>query len=285
LYASINLKYLSSIMSLMDSFHVYLKKQLIDYVESERKRGVPLDQIESVLLNAGHQKNIIDEVFAEIRQEAAGSKQVRHEDPVENDLVGQMKSAFKQFMSQSTAKEVKEAQADLKNTDTNEVIEEVIEEAEFIEEKTMLESMVFFGYFFFLGIAILFSAGGSDSSLASVAMGFVPAVISVFVSYMLLRMADNVPVYMFIPLGISSAFYAIGKFTPFPIFAGMDMEPLAIVNFLLGFAFNILIVYVRFIKPDHLKRRPVRRHHQQKVVAKPVQQRQEINELRREYRI
>ena len=267
----------------MDSFHSYLKKQLLEYVESERKRGVPLDQIESVLLNAGHQKNILDEVFLEIKNEAVGKAQTKHEDAVENDMVGQMKSAFKQFMGQATVKEVKAAQKDLENTDTDQAVEEVIEEAEFIEEKTMLESMVFFGYFFFIGIAVLFSAGGSDSALASVALGFLPAVLSVFVSYMMLRLADNVPVYMFIPLGISAVFYAIGKFTPFPMFAGMDMEPLSIVNFLLGFAFNILIVYVRFLKPNHMKRRPVKKR--QQLQSRPVQQRQDITELRKEFRI
>jgi hypothetical protein len=42
----------------MDNFHVYLKKQLLEYVEAERKKGIPLEEIEKVLLNAGHQKNI-----------------------------------------------------------------------------------------------------------------------------------------------------------------------------------------------------------------------------------
>ena len=32
----------------MDTFHGYLKKQLLEYVESERKKGIPLEQIEKV---------------------------------------------------------------------------------------------------------------------------------------------------------------------------------------------------------------------------------------------
>jgi hypothetical protein len=76
---------------------------------------------------------------------------------------------------------------------------------------------------------------------------------------MMLKLADNVPVYVFIPLVISGVFYAIIRFASVPMFKGLDAEGLAIVNFLLGFFFNILIVYVRFLKPSHMKRRPIKK--------------------------
>ena len=94
----------------MDNFHEYLKKQLIEYVEVERGKGIPLEEIEKVLLDAGHKKNIIDEVFEELKKEKAGGKEEKHKDPVENDLVGQLKNAFSQFMAKASDKEVKEAQ-------------------------------------------------------------------------------------------------------------------------------------------------------------------------------
>ncbi|MFH2020795.1 MAG: hypothetical protein ABIJ34_05235 [archaeon] len=271
----------------MDSFHAYLKKQLLEYVESEKKKGIPLEQIEETLLSAGHQKNIVDEVVAELRKEETTGKKTDHKDPVESDLVGQLKNSFKMFMANSSGKEVKEAQKDFSTTDTEQVVEDVINEAEVIEEKTMLESMLFFIYLFVIGLAILFSAGGSDSPLANVALGFLPGILSVFISFLMLNLADNVPLYVFIPLVISGIFYALGRFLPFQIFASMDMEPLAIVNFLIGFAFNVLVVYVRFVKPKHMRRKFIRREQALPRVTKAqhIKTRMEIEELKREFKL
>ncbi|MBN2367788.1 hypothetical protein JXC34_02125 [Candidatus Woesearchaeota archaeon] len=287
----------------MDSFHTYLKKQLLDYVESERDKGVALEQIEQVLLNAGHQKNIVDEVFDELKKEQAGKK-TSHSDPVENDLVGQLKSAFQQFMAKASQKEVKEAKKDM--TESEEVVKEVIEEAEVIEENRMFESMTFFAYLIMLAVVILFTAGSTDSNIVNVAIGFAPAVLSIFISFLAVSIADNVPLYVFIPLIISSAFYALGRFAGLGIFKGLDIEALAIVNFLFAFIFNILVVYVRFLKPRSMMRKALKRniqptlynensvdiktfseehnttasHHTQHHTEK-----KEIQELKREFRI
>ncbi len=255
----------------MDNFHVYLKKQLLEYVEAERKKGIPLEEIEKVLLDAGHRKNIIDEVFLEIKNEAATHKEAPHKNETEKDLSLMLKGAFSKFMAQASDKEVKEAKQDFENTNTEKVVEEVIEEAEYIEEKTTLESATFFVYLVFLAIIALFSAASTDAQMLSVIIGFMPVIISVFVSFLALKLADNVPVYVFIPLIISGIFYAIARFTAFPMFKGLDPEGLSIVNFLLGFFFNILIVYVRFLKPNHMKRRKIK---------KTVRNYEGINELR-----
>jgi uncharacterized membrane protein len=265
-----------------DSFHTYLKRQLLEYVEAERKKGIPLIEIEKVLLNAGHDKNVIDEVFYELKQEQTGHKPIQHKNPVEQDIVSQLKGAFKQFMAQASTKEVKEAKEDLKNTDTDKVVEEVIEEAEVIEEKTMFEGIAFFGYLLTIALFILFSAGATDSQIVNVVIGFLPAIISVFISFVALPLADNVPLYVFIPLVVSSIFYAVGKFTE--LFQSLDVEGLAIVNFIIAFIFNILVVYIRFIKPRSMKRRVIPMHKSKPTPRHPAQK-QEIKELKREFGI
>jgi hypothetical protein len=246
----------------MDNFHVYLKKQLLEYVEAERQKGIPLEEIEKVLLDAGHRKNIVDEVFLELKKEKIEGKPAeQHKNETEKDLTGMLKGAFGKFMAQANQKDVKEAREDLEKTDTKALVSEVIQEAEFIEEKTTLESAAFFVYLVVLGLIVLFSAGATDSQLKNVMIGFTPAVLSIFVSFLALKLADNVPVFVFIPLVFASIFYGIARFSQFPLFRGLDPEGLAIVNFLLGFFFNIMIVYVRFLKPNHMKRRPVKRPH------------------------
>jgi hypothetical protein len=165
----------------MDSFHVYLKKQLLEYVEAEREKGIPLEAIEKTLRDAGHKKNIIDEVFQELEKEESGGKKETHKDPVENDLVGQLKNAFSQFMSQANKKEVDDAKKDLKKTDTDKIVEEVIDEAEVIEEKIVLESITFIVFLVGLGFIMLITAAATDSSIVNVAIGFSPAIISAFI--------------------------------------------------------------------------------------------------------
>ena len=274
----------------MDNFHTYLKTQLVEYVEAERAKGIPLEEIEKVLMNVGHKKNIIDEVFDEIKKEHTTGKVTKHKDPVENDLVAQLKNGFSQFMAKASNKEIKDAKEDLEKTNTEELVEEVIEEVEIIEEKTMLESFVFFVYLIVLGLIVLFSAGASDSSLVRVAFGYVAAILSVFVSFTLLSYADNVPLYMMIPLAFATIFYSVGKFTPFPMLQGYDMEGLSIVNFLIGFVFNIIVVYVRFIKPKHMKKKIINKNKKQNQnnpmqSQQSTQNRPEINELKKEFNI
>ena len=241
----------------MDNFQHFLKKQLVEYVEAERKKGIPLKNIEKVLLDAGHDKNIVDEVFLELEKSPA--KETKHKDPVENDLVGQLKGAFGQFMAGASKKEIKDAKKDFEKTDTEELVEEAIEEVEIIEEKTIFESIAFFVYLLTIGLIVLFSAGATDSPITNVIIGFLPIIFSMFVSFLAVKMADNVPLYMFIPILVASVFYAIGRFTGLALFSGMDVEGLAIVNFLLAFVFNILIVYIRFLKPESMKRQIMRR--------------------------
>ncbi len=288
-----------------DSFHIYLKKQLLAYVENERKKGVPLEEIEKVLLNAGQDKNIIDEVKAELIKEESGIKPEKIDNPVEKDIAGQLKNAFASFMAKANKKEIDNAKTDLEKTDTNKIVNEVIEEAEIIEEKTILESTVFFGYLVLMAVVILFATGGSQSELKNVIIGFLPAILSVFISFMALSIADNVPLYMFIPLGISGAFYSIVRFAHLEIFGNLDPEGLGIVNFLAGFIFNVMIVYVRFIKPRSMERRVKKKSKrysahppmptqtkevhtevwQSPPVHKEFKKRQEISELKKEFKL
>jgi hypothetical protein len=274
-----------------DSFHVYLKKQLVDYIEAERKKGVPLETIETSLLNAGHDKNIIDEVVSDLKKEELGKKVPEKKDPVENDIMGMLKKSFSQFMAQSKGKEIDDAKEDIKKTGTEEIVEEAIEEAEVIEEKTMLESLVFFIYLVALGVVIVFAAGSSGSEIVNVALGFIPIIINAFVSFFALKYADNVPLYMFIPLGICSAFDALGKFANLGFFSQMDIDALSLVNFLGAFVFNVMIVYVRFVKPNHMKKKVIKKN---KNVQQPfapnvdyihaqkeLKRREEIEELRK----
>ena len=244
----------------MDSFHTYLKKQLLEYVEAERDKGVPLEKIEQVLVEAGHHRNIIDEVFEELKKEQAGKK-TSHKDAVENDLVGMLKYSFREFMAKATKKEVESAKSDLKKTNTEGLIKDVVEDAEVIEEKKAFEILTFFIYIIGLALTILFTAGSTDSQITNVVIGFSPAIISIFLSFLAVPVADNVPLYVTIPLIVSSVFYGLGRFANLGIFQGLDIESLAIVNFLFAFVFNILIVYVRFLKPRSMRRR---------VIKKPV---------------
>jgi hypothetical protein len=282
------LKYQNNYFIFMDNFHGYLKKQLLDYVEAERKKGIPLEEIEKVLLDAGHKKNIIDEVFLDLEKHGP-NKEASSNNPVKNDLVSQLKSAFGKFMAQASDKDIKDAKKDFKETNTSEIVEEVIEEAEIIEEKTLLEGLAFFIYLVFLVGIVLFSAGGSDAEILNVIIGFIPAIISVFISFALLKIADNVPLYMLIPLGISAAFYGVGKFTQFPLFQNLEMEGLSIVNFFIGFIFNVLIVYVRFVKPNNMREKIIKKPKDlPKIIHQPKferKEKKEIKDLKQEFNI
>src|SRR3989338_5967899 len=167
----------------MDTFHGYLKKQLLEYVESERKKGVPLEQIEKVLADAGHGRNIIDEIMLDFKKEDAGKK-VSNSDPVEKDLASQLKNAFSQFMASASDKNIEKAKKDIQKTGTDEIVKAVIEEAEVIEEKIILESAIFFLYIAVFALIVLLTAGATDAGVINVIIGFLPAIISIIISFL-----------------------------------------------------------------------------------------------------
>ena len=237
----------------MDSFHPYIKKQLLEYVKAERKKGVPLKKIEEVLLDSGHQKNILDEVFTEFKEEYSEKPVQKITDDVGDDIITQLKNAFKEFVAKSSEKEITDAKKEI--NESEEIVEEVIEKAEYIEEKTHYESFIFISTLVILPFIVLFTAGATSSSVTSVTLGLSPAIINIFVSFFALKIGDYVPIYMMFPLVIVSAFYVLGKFGGFPFFSRFDLEGLAIVNFALGSIFNIAMVYTRFVKPKHMRRR------------------------------
>jgi hypothetical protein len=282
-----------------DSFHAYLKKQLLEYVENERKRGVPLAEIEKVLLNAGHDKNIIEEVRLELEQEEAGKKVEKTNNPIEKNIGSQLKNAFSMFMAQASKKDIQSAEKDTEKKESEAIVKEVIEEAEVIEEKTMLESAAFFFYLVLLGVVIFFATGASGSELKNVIIGFLPTILNAFISFAALSIADNVPLYVLIPVGISGAYYAILRFSGLSLFGSLDPEGLGIINFIASFIFNIMIVYIRFVKPRSMKRKVVKNEPKEQEV--PTQKshniethheihhvsmkREEISELRREFKL
>ncbi|MEM3373762.1 MAG: hypothetical protein QW757_03770 [Candidatus Woesearchaeota archaeon] len=267
----------------MDSFYVYLKKQLLNYVEAEHKKGIPLEVIENNLLNAGHDKNIIDEVLIEIKKEEKGKKVVESKDPVKKELNSNLKESIVNFFgkekinNEKKKEEVKKEIEEIKEKSDN-IINEVIEEAEVIEEQKILEGIAFFIYLILLGIIIVLIAGYSNSEIVNVFFGFLPTIINSFVSLYLVFLSDNLPLYMIIPLLISGLFYVIGKFANLSLFSGMTLEPLASINFIFSFIYNFLLTYVRSVKPNFMKKRIVKKN----LINKNEKGKEKIDEKKEE---
>ena len=284
----------------MGNFEGYVKKQLLEYVESERKKGVPLEVIEEKLRDAGHEMNIIDEVMYELKEREIGRK-IQHRDTVENDLIGKLKRSFSSFVAKASDQEISEAKEKLGSADTNEIIEKVIDEAEVIEEKIFFEGITFFIYLVIFAIIIFASASATDSGIVKVILSFLPAIFNAFISFAALNVAaTNVPLFVMIPLAISTIFYVVGRFSGLELFEGLDVEALAIINFFFSFVFNILMVYIRFLKPEHMKKRVIKkrkkppvppseykqwRKKRKKEWKNKFEEKEEIEDLREEFNL
>jgi hypothetical protein len=235
-------------------FHEYLKKQLINYIKTEREKGTRIQDIEKVLLDVGHHKNIIDECFDEIRKEDAGIKVPEEDEPLKKDLVSDVKSSLMGFFGKlRTDKEVSAAKKEASPDEEVEIIEEAVEEVKSEERTFVFEGIIFFIYLIGLVLLVLFTSGSTGDDFVVVAAGFSASFINTFVSFAAMGFASNVPIYVFIPVIIGSIFYAVGSFGGLPIFKHMDMEALGIVNVFISLFFNILVINVAFFKPKPSK--------------------------------
>lgn len=259
-------------------FHEYLRKQLIQYIKEEQKKGFSLDEIETVLVDVGHHKNLIQECFDDIKNEHKGKEVKEPNDELEKDFVSDLKNSIENFFGQITGnKDIKSAKKEETPSEEIDIIEEAVEEVKAEERTFIFEGIVFFLYLVALVILVLYTSVSTGDDFVVVAIGLSASFVNTFISFAAMGFATNVPIYIFIPVIVASVFYAIGMFAGLPIFAHMDMESLGIVNAVISMFFNILIINVAFLKPkdtkveealekkhdeiDHLKEEAVKEEH------------------------
>ena len=100
----------------MSDFYVYMKKQLKDYILNEYKKGVSMEEIEKALHNAGHDKNVVDECFSEIKTEEAGMKPAKIKGEAASDAVTQIKGSIQKFFAQIQSGEMDKTKTEASKT-------------------------------------------------------------------------------------------------------------------------------------------------------------------------
>ncbi|MBU0756927.1 MAG: hypothetical protein KKF44_02590 [Nanoarchaeota archaeon] len=264
----------------MDSFHQYMKKQLKRYILEEEKKGVPLETIEQALLDAGHKRNVLDEVFSELEKEEAGLKSEVPDGAVEKDMVSNVKDSIKGFFGQIQSKDVKKVKKEVNGSSNEDIVEEAIEEYETEKETYMLEGFAFVLYLAALIISVFYVAGTTGDEIMYVAMGLSPAFINSFISFGLVKFSEYAPVFMLIPIGVAGAFFALASSGIVASFARMEYEALAIINVGLAIVFNLLLIVISSSKPRPVHKFP--RHASPARQAQPMAQaetvRQETNQ-------
>ncbi|MBD3203331.1 hypothetical protein GF327_03495 [Candidatus Woesearchaeota archaeon] len=261
----------------MDSFHHYVKEQIKRYIKEETKKGVPLEQIEAALFNAGHKKNIIDECFDELKKQEAGLEPDIAGDDVQQDFVKNIKSSIENFFGQIQPKQVDDVKKDLEKEPTEEIVEEAIEEYETEKETYIMEGFSFFIFLSALVVLTLYTAGSTGDEVLFVAVGFAPAFVNSFLSFALVKFADYVPLFMLFPVVVGGAFFAMGSFTDIEMFQSMEVEALAIVNTVIAMCFNLVLIVVSSIKPPPI--------HDIKEIEKESQEMDYYEEFRKPQKI
>jgi hypothetical protein len=253
--------------------------QLKQYILSELQRGVLWEDIEKALYNAGHQKNVIDFAFEEVKRETAGMKSSQPQGEVEKDLVGNVKGAIGGFFSKLKTRQVEDARQEIRTESTDEIIEDAVKEAKAEEQSYMFEGYVFFLYLLILTFVVFFTAGGTDDELILVVIGLCPTFLSAIVSFVLVKYAKYAPIFVLIPIAVTSLFYAVARFANMAVFKNMDYESLSIVNAVLGMLFNVILINIAFLRPAPKQvALPEQRTHRQHVHHVQEQQSQSIDD-------
>jgi hypothetical protein len=256
--------------------------QLREYILAELKRGASWGDIEKALYNAGHQKNVIDEAFSEIKEESAGLDAEEPDKPLEKDLVAGTKAAIGNFFSKlKTGKEVEEVKEEYAEESTDEIIDEAVNEAHQVEKTYIFEGYVFFLYLIILTFIILFTAGSTDDELILIVLGFSPTFLNAILSFTLVKYAKYAPMYIMIPVLASSGFYIVARFAGISLFSNMDYESLSIVNAILGMLFNVVLINIAFMRPEE-KRKKIEQPQEKKHLKKVYEGKKELEKEKKE---
>jgi hypothetical protein len=234
----------------MDSFHEYIKKQLVTYIQAEKKKGFKEEEVEKRLLDAGHHKNLIDEVMEELRKEESGKTVEKPKDEVSKDLVFDLKGSILNFFKKGrTDEEVLEAKEEVSGSKSEEIVEDAIAEAEALPVRYTLEIIVLLLYVFGLFVAAVYVSGNTGDDMLKILVGMSVCFVNAFVSLAFIKYAEKVYFFIWIPIIIAGAFYLIGTQSGTEIFKDMDVASLGLLNGVISLFFNVMLINIALFKP------------------------------------
>ncbi|MBS3110015.1 hypothetical protein J4227_05810 [Candidatus Woesearchaeota archaeon] len=243
----------------MEDIAAYMKRELVKYIKQERERGVPPEKIRKALTDAGHHHNLVEEAIDSLHRhkwDVIKAMDEPYKGPVQKELFFDVLNSLVRYIeySISQGKSIHEIEAilleyghsqDAINTAMETVMlrrEPISETAESGNGLITVRGMVI-GISVLAFVVLLFILSATTAtSLFRVFLGLTPTILTLVVS---ISMVERLHVKSFLavlPFAFVMIFVFVGAFGGFPIFEGMDIKTLAVINLLISLFYVGIII-------------------------------------------
>jgi len=234
----------------MNDIENYMKKELVDYITQEMNKGYSLSAIKDALLRAGHNKDIIDVVLDSLKKHKFNILKAMQEpmpDHLTKDLYYDVLNALVKYIEYhieqgQSIEKIKKALTNYGHTEETiiDAIERVMQKKQ--ERPAAHSSIIITLSWISLVLLIIILSILNSSSLATIVVGLVPAIITlILLSYLVNRTKRTAYLWVF-PIALPIAFYLLTSNSQSAMFNVMNVGVLTFVNLAVSLFYSFLIL-------------------------------------------
>lgn len=244
-----------------DSFAKYMKKEVVKYIKKEVDKGIPVKEIREKLIKGGHHYDLIEEAILSLLKHNFNLENAANE-PIRSDTLAQELYAevlaslidYIEFQKKQgyTTKEIREIL--IKYGHSREILDSAIASVEKGRySDTHFKGIRFILLGFALVIFLLWVSASTNDAVSKILVGFFPSIASLLViGIMVNRVKYKQLVFLWLlPFIFAGVFIVLGQSGSYPIFDGMKIYNLAVLNVILSIIFALIL-----ISPEKLSEEP-----------------------------
>ncbi|MFC1697551.1 hypothetical protein ACFL1H_04420 [Nanoarchaeota archaeon] len=231
------------------SFSLFLKKELMEYINQEIEKGYTIETIANNLLRGGHNKNLVDEAIMDLNKhnfniinamreplKLRGEKRELYFDLL-NSIIKYIEKQLEEGRSLNEIKEILLDYGHSKKTIDSAI--KKVTQGETVKIFSNMAILKFIGLSMGIIVLLFLTSGATEEPLSLVFFGFFPTIVMLLVGYVL-RMEKTFLLVM--PFLLSLIFYLLGTQAGVEMFTQMDVGTLTFINLILSLLIGFILM-------------------------------------------
>ena len=235
----------------------YTHKKLIEYVMSMFAQGWDTEVVKRELRWAGHSQKVIDAVLHEVLSNYGRDVHAPAEAIAESEPEEHQDHHHQQKHPPRAVEELDKEQPDLSTFASF-----------FLMKSTSVEKTFSAIFFVLIFILIIWTGLSSESPVANVFIGFLPIILTIFTVFAFYDYFEGEKQLgvLLAPLVWCGLFIVAAAYSALPLFASLDVQNIAMLNFVLGLVYVGLVYFLSNIERSLVDKERMKTKHR-KVIA------------------
>ncbi len=250
---------------MQDRFEYFMKKELVKYIDQELAKGHSLPHIREILLNKGHQRNLVEEAIVEVKRSNLKQEEVKPGFTLKKEMQTELHDSLVKYIKEQLhhGHHIKAIRAHLLNHGHSyDIITRAVNAVatEHAPKKKPSKKLLFpprkqanvkdqldlVVNLIVLLILIWIISLTTKEAIYVVGIGLLPCLLTVLVGPSMLDLSrpEHKNYILFLPFVFVILVFLLFALIPLPFFQYMNLRVLSVVNVILGILLGLFMVYV-----------------------------------------